>query len=222
MVGILRELAQCVRMLAEHDEELNLNSQHHIKSGIGVCAYNSVIRLLLGQPVYPKCQTEVQWEPLSQGHKVEDSRRQHLNCSPALHVLSFIFMHACMHEHACTHVRACVHTHTRTQWNKTKQKNKLKSKRFIGGPKWNLLLGGVNHRETIRGEDKEDDAFSVRKWSSPLLTYTLNPLSVTQYSPRPKSIFCVSLLETGGKTVLAETREVKALSLQLLLSRSLN
>lgn len=83
-------------------------------------------------------------------------------------------------------------------------------------------FGGLNHRETIRVDDKEDDAFSVRKWSSPLLTYTLNPLSITQYTPRPKSVFCVSLLETGGKTVLAETRKVKPLSLQFLLSHSLN
>lgn len=70
--------------------------------------------------------------------------------------------------------------------------------------------------------EEKDDAFAVRKWSSPLLTYTLNPLPVTQYTSRPKSVFCVSLLETGGKTVLAEIREVKPLSVQLVFSHSLN
>lgn len=95
---MLGELAQCVRMLAEQDEELNLNSQHHIKSVVGVYAYNSSIRVHLSQPAYPKCQTKVRqgirWRIVE-----ENTLTVVLHCNIVIHI------------HAHTHT----HTQQKTQ-----------------------------------------------------------------------------------------------------------
>lgn len=83
--------------------------------GLGTTERSGSLRLA-GQPVYPACTLQTQWEPSSQIRRVVKEGTCYQRCLPLASTCTYahicIYAHTCIH--ICIHIYTCIHTHTHT------------------------------------------------------------------------------------------------------------